>query len=70
MPVLDAKALESDPAGVAFLRSVIRPGFAREAAVAPPPGKDPQRSEAAAQVPMKAPRGPLRSVTKPAVTVT
>ena len=32
MPVLDAKALETDPEGMAFLRSVLRPTADKEAA--------------------------------------
>ena len=32
MPFLDAKALETDPDGMAFLRSVIRPNFEQEEA--------------------------------------
>ena len=36
MPVLDAKALETDPDGMAFLRSVIRPDFEREPRACPP----------------------------------
>jgi hypothetical protein len=32
MPFLDAKALETDEAGLAFLRSVIRPSFEQEEA--------------------------------------
>jgi hypothetical protein len=32
MPFLDAKALDTDEAGLAFLRSVIRPNFEQEEA--------------------------------------
>ena len=35
MPFLDAKALEIDPEGMAFLRSVIRPTFEQEEAASP-----------------------------------
>ena len=35
MPFLDAKALDNDPDGMAFLRSVIRPNSAQEEAVSP-----------------------------------
>jgi hypothetical protein len=35
MPFLDAKALETDPEGMAFLRSVIRPNFKEEEAASP-----------------------------------
>ena len=35
MPFLDANALESDPEGMAFLRSVIRPNFKDEEAASP-----------------------------------
>jgi hypothetical protein len=38
MPVLEAKAIDLDPEGLAFLRRVIRPDFERELALenAPP----------------------------------
>jgi hypothetical protein len=38
MPVLEAKAIDLDPEGLAFLRRVIRPDFERELAAdnAPP----------------------------------
>jgi hypothetical protein len=36
MPVLDAKALDTDPEGMAFLRSVIRPTFEQEEVASPP----------------------------------
>ncbi len=36
MPFLDAKALENDPEGMAFLRAVIRPTFEQEEAASPP----------------------------------
>ena len=36
MPFLNAKALETDPEGMAFLRSVIRPTFEQEEAASPP----------------------------------
>ena len=36
MPVLDAKALDIDPAGMAFLRAVVRPDFEHEEAVTRP----------------------------------
>ena len=62
MPVLDAKALETDPDGMAFLRSVIRPDFEQEQAALPrllhkelPPFEAPPRDQAEAQ------RSPLRS---------
>lgn len=45
MPFLDAKALETDPDGMAFLRSVIRPNFKQDEAVAPPVARaDPRRA--------------------------
>jgi len=55
MPVLDAKALETDPEGMAFLRSVLRPTPDKEAyanaderpaqtfPLAPPPDADKPR---------------------------
>jgi hypothetical protein len=36
MPFLDAKALETDPDGMAFLRSVIEPGLEKEEAALRP----------------------------------
>jgi len=41
MPVLDATALESDPEGLAFLRSVLRPepGERRRSSPLPPTGE-------------------------------
>jgi hypothetical protein len=36
MPVLDAKALDIDPAGMAFLRAVVRPDFEHEEAATRP----------------------------------
>ena len=36
MPFLNAKALEIDPEGMSFLRSVIRPTFEQEEAASPP----------------------------------
>jgi hypothetical protein len=67
VPFLNAKALEIDPDGMAFLRAVIRPDFEREKAATPSlreepqplktvgqadPPKLPARSEAATAVPM------------------
>ena len=51
MPFLDAKALETDPDGMAFLRSVIRPKFEKEEAAstrsdAPPTAQPAQRDPA------------------------
>jgi hypothetical protein len=48
MPVLTAKALETDPEGMAFLRSVIRPTFEQEEATSPPVAKVPQQAPEAA----------------------
>jgi hypothetical protein len=49
MPFLDAKALENDPDGMAFLRAVIKPGLEKEeAALRPSLRTDPPRVEAAA----------------------
>jgi hypothetical protein len=42
VPFLDAKALDTDPDGMAFLRAVIRPDFEREEAVLPPRRKEPE----------------------------
>ncbi len=48
MPFLDAKALETDPDGMAFLRSVIRPNSEqREADAAPVLRQDFSRFEVA-----------------------
>lgn len=48
MPVLDARALESDPDGMAFLRAVIRPTAERDSTVSGrPSGRKPKRSEPA-----------------------
>ncbi len=45
MPFLDAKALDNDPDGMVFLRSVIRPNFEKEEA-ASLRGDAPLRSDA------------------------
>jgi hypothetical protein len=67
VPFLDAKALETDPDGMAFLRSVIRPDFAQEqAALARLPRKDPPL-EAGSADPTDAPRPPVRSESGSAV---
>ncbi len=51
MPFLSAKALETDPEGMAFLRSVIRPTFEQEEAASPPVSRaDHKRSDAAPPV--------------------
>ena len=48
MPFLDAKALETDPEGMAFLRSVIGPhARRRKAAPKAPPAEDRQEVNAA-----------------------
>jgi hypothetical protein len=49
MPVLDAKALETDPKGMEFLRDVLRGGTSRRPADAPtyPPRKGHWRTETA-----------------------
>jgi hypothetical protein len=48
MPFLDAKALETDPDGMAFLRAVIKPGLDKEeAALRPLLRTDPPQAEAA-----------------------
>jgi hypothetical protein len=68
VPFLDAKALDTDPDGMAFLRAVIRPHFEQEEAAQPPlrmetrpseaakaradGAKDPVRSEAATVLPV------------------
>ena len=56
MPFLNAKALETDPDGMAFLRSVIRPGFEQEEAASPPVSRDSlmQRFQAARLAPPEA----------------
>ena len=47
MPFLDAKALDVDPEGMAFLRSVIRPNFEREEVASASVPKQAQPLEAA-----------------------
>ena len=70
MPVLDAKALETDPVGMAFLRSVIRPGFEREGAVTPPPARRPRQPDAASDTsPVNPENVAARSEAKDAVPV-
>ncbi len=44
MPVLDAKALKSDPDGLAFLRDVLRPAGAGAEKAAPAPQTPLRRS--------------------------
>ena len=66
MPFLDAKALETDPDGMAFLRAVIRPGFEREPA-ASRPRQDPHPPEARNQGQPDGAGTPIRS--EPAVAV-
>ena len=39
MPVLDAKALKTDPKGTAFLRGVLRPGPTAHLKAEPKPGR-------------------------------
>jgi hypothetical protein len=59
MPVLDAKALDIDPAGMAFLRAVLRPDFEHEEAITrllsrktfQPPTADSEAHPDAASVP-------------------
>jgi hypothetical protein len=48
VPVLDAKALDTDPEGMAFLRAVIRPNCKREEASASP-RKEPRPFDTLAQ---------------------
>jgi hypothetical protein len=56
VPFLDARALDTDPDGMAFLRAVIRP----EPAV-PSPGKEPQPFAIVSQGDPDSPKPPVRS---------
>ena len=70
MPFLDAKALETDPDGMAFLRPVIRRDFEQEEAAVPRlVGKGPQPFEAPSRGEAKAPRSPVRSEAVAAVSL-
>jgi hypothetical protein len=70
MPFLDAKALENDLQGMAFLRAVIKPGPEKEEA-APRPSlrTDQLRAEAAAPGQADALPVPLRSELAEAMPV-
>ena len=61
MPFLDAKALEIDPDGMAFLRSVIRPNFEREEAALPVLRKETRPSETASQGQAETPKPRITS---------
>ncbi len=61
MPVLDAKALKTDPEGLAFLRDVLRPaGTGAEKPAAPLAAVSRPRRKAAkpASLPAETPRAP------------
>ena len=61
MPFLDAKALETDPDGMAFLRAVIRPDFEREPAAPSLPLQDSQPGEVLKQGQPDVAGAPIRS---------
>ena len=70
MPFLDAKALETDPDGMAFLRSVIKTGLEKEeAALRPLLRQDPPPVAAAALGRADALPAPSRSESAEAVPV-
>jgi hypothetical protein len=61
MPCLDAKALETDPEGMAFLRSVLRPDAGEAPAVPALPQPMPLPMAMAAPVPAGLPARARRS---------
>ena len=65
MPFLNAKALETDPEGMAFLRSVIRPTFEQEEAASPPVARADQKRRFDAAPPAE---GEAAEVQPPAAT--
>ena len=64
MPFLDAKALDTDPVGMAFLRAVIRPNFEQENAGQPPLRTEPRPAESKDRA-----DGPNPTLRSEAVTV-
>ncbi len=59
MPVLDAKALKTDPEGLAFLRDVLRPAGAEKPAAPLAAVSRPRRKAAKpASLPAETPRAP------------
>jgi hypothetical protein len=70
MPFLDAKALENDPDGMAFLRAVIKPGPEKdEAALRPSLRSDPLQAEASPPGRADTLSVPLRSESAEAMPV-
>jgi hypothetical protein len=66
MPFLDAKALEIDPDGMAFLRAVIRPSSDKEEpALRPVAGPEVRPS---LQVPLRPGEGPMGSAAAQTAT--
>ena len=63
MPFLNAKALDTDPDGMAFLRAVIRPDFEREEAVLPALRKGPEPRKPVSQNEAEPPKTPTRAET-------
>ena len=63
MPFLNAKALDIDPDGMAFLRAVIRPDFEREELVLPAGRKEPGPCEPVSQNQAEPPKTPIRAET-------
>jgi hypothetical protein len=59
VPFLDAKALDIDPDGMAFLRAVIRPNFDREEAVVPSLRKEAGPRETASENQAEIPKAPI-----------
>ena len=63
MPFLNAKALDTDPDGMAFLRAVIRPDFEREESVLPALRKEPAPCEPVSQNQAETLKSPIRAET-------
>jgi hypothetical protein len=61
VPFLNAKALDIDPDGMAFLRAVIRPDFEREESVLPALRKEPAPCESVSQNQAEPPKTPIRA---------
>ena len=74
MPFLDAKALKTDPYGMAFLRSVISSGLEREEPASPAPADLRRRFEvpleARAEVPSPMPVAGTLPVSEAAAALT
>jgi hypothetical protein len=69
VPFLDAKALDNDPDGMTFLRSVIRPKFEREEAALPRPRKDRGSFKTLSQGQAEPPKIPIRAEAARPVSV-